>query len=151
MYSKSFVVSDSCGKFDPIRVSFLNQYGVKDYFTFDKRNTYTVEDTRKNYKQSLGSWNSAAFAIDQMGRGLRTFASSLKERMTMETDWLTDDVSIYLQELFTSSHINIEYQGQWTPVVITSKVYDEKTVAREKLYRYTLEIEYSNQQKRQRG
>ena len=69
----------------------------------------------------------------------------------METNWLTDSESIYLEELFTSSHINIYYQGQWTPAVITSRIYDEKTVAREKLFRYTLEIEYANQQKRQRG
>lgn len=151
MYEAEFENIDTCGAFDPVRVSFLNQYGVKDYFTFDKRNTYNVETTRTNYKQSLGSWNSGTFAIDQVGRGLRTFASSLKERMSMETNWLTDAESLWLQELFTSSHINLYYQDKWIPAVITSKVYDEKTVARQKLYRYTLEIEYANQQKRQRG
>ena len=151
MYSQTFRLIEDCGVFDPVRVSFLNQYGCKDYFTFTKRNTYTVEDQRSNYMQSLGSWNSATFSIDQMGRGLRTFSSSLKERMSMETDWLNDTESLYLKELFTSSHINLYYKGQWIPAVITSQVYDEKTVAREKLYRYTLEIEYSNQEKRQRG
>ena len=151
MYSQTFENISTCGVFDPVRVSFVNQYGVKDYFTFDKRNTYTVESQRTNYQQVLGSWNSATFSIDPMGRGLRTFSTALTERMTMETDWLNDDESLYLKELYTSPHINLYYKGQWIPAVITSKVYDEKTVARQKLYRYTLEIEYANQEKRQRG
>ena len=144
-------IDDSCSPFEPIRLSFLNQYGVKDYYTFDRRNTYSVQTDRTNYQQVLGSWSSSSFTIDQTGRGRRTFSSAISEAMVLSTNWMTDQVSEWLQELYTSPNVMIYKGGQWEPCVIKSTQYEEKTNSRNRMFQHTIEVEYSNNKKVQRG
>lgn len=151
MYQATFNIEDACTAFEPIRVSFLNQYGMRDYYTFDRRNTYMVTTNRGNYKQVNGSWSSASFEIDPIGRGTRTFNSEITEQMDLSTNWMDDATSKWMQELFTSPHVLIYKDGQWEPCVIVSKTYDERTKARQKMYRYDLTVEYSNSKTVQRG
>lgn len=151
MYQATFNIDNTCSPFEPIRLSFLNQYGVKDYYTFDRRNTYSVMTGRTNYQQVLGSWSSSSFAIDPVGRGQRTFSSAITETMQLSTNWMTDEVSQWLQELYTSPSIMIYKDGQWEPCVINTTSYEEKTNARNRMFQHTIEVEYSNNKKVQRG
>lgn len=151
IYSARFDVVEYCTPFEPIRLSFVNQYGMKDYYTFDKRNTYTVETNRTNYLDTLGSWQASTFDVSPTGRGFTTFASEIKETMSLSTDWVDDATAIWMQELFTSPSVLIYKGGQWEPCVITSNAYQEMTKARQKLFRYEISVQYSNQKKVQRG
>jgi len=151
IYSRRFDVTEYCTPFEPIRLSFVNQYGMKDYYTFDKRNTYTVETKRQNYLETLGTWEASTFTIPQQGRGFRTFASEISETMSLSTNWVDTDVAKWMQELFTSPSVMIYKAGQWEPCVITSNTYQEMTKARQKLFRYEISVQYSNQKTVQRG
>ena len=151
MYQATFNIDDSCSPFEPIRLSFLNQYGVKDYFTFDRRNTYSVQTDRTNFQQVLGSWSSSSFSIDPLGRGQRTFSSAIKETMQLSTNWMTDQVSEWLQELYTSPSVMIYKDGRWEPCVIRTTQYEEKTNSRNRMFQHIIEVEYSNPKKVQRG
>ena len=152
IYSANFEITDECSKFDPITVSFMNQYGVKDYYTFDRRNTRQVNTTRNNYDKSLGSWSSSSFSIDQTGRGRTTFSSEVQTEMTLQTNWLTDAVSEWMQELYTSPSVMIYVDGQWEPVTIETMTYEEKTEARNNiLYQHEISVRYANNKKVQRG
>ncbi len=151
IYTQDFQAADPCTGFDPITVSFVNQYGVKDYYTFDRRNTYNQGIKRNNYSQVLGSWSDATFSIDQHGRGQRTFSTQIETRMTMSSYWMNDAESKWLEELFSSPHIQVYYDGVWEPAVITSSRYSQKTNSRDGLFQHTLEIQFANNKKVQRG
>ena len=151
MYSQEFKVADACTGYDPITVSFLNQYGVKDYYTFDRRNTLNQSVKRNDYDQVLGSWSASTFNIDPHGRGRRTFSTEIQTKMTMASYWMEDDESKWLEELFTSPHIQVNYDGVWHPAVITSRGYTQKTNSRDGLFQHTLEVEFANTKKVQRG
>jgi len=151
IFSANFEVDNSCEKFEPITVSFMNQYGVRDYYTFTKRNTRQVQTQRNEYSKSNGSWSSTSFAIDQTGRGRTVFSSTAETEMTMSTDWMSDATSEWLQELFVSPSTMIYYKGQWEPVVITTATYDEKTYARQQLFQHEITVRFANNQKIQRG
>jgi hypothetical protein len=151
MYSATFDIVDACTPFDPITVSFLNQYGVKDYYTFDRRNTRTTDTDRNNYNKTLGSWSDATFSIDQTGRGKTVFSSFATTRMQLQTNWMDDDTSKWLEELFVSPSVMIYVDGQWEPCVITSKQYNQKTYSRDRMFQYDIEVEFANNKKIQRG
>ena len=152
IYSANFKIDDSCSKFEPITVSFLNQYGVKDFYTFDRRNTRRVNTNRQNYDKTLGSWSDTSFAIRPYDRGRTTFSSAIETVMTLQTNWLTDATSEWLQELYTSPSVLIYVDGQWEPVTITTQTYEEKTEARNNiLYQHEIQVRYSNNKKVQRG
>ena len=151
IYEAAFNLKDDCPTFEPITVSFLNQFGVKDYYTFDKRNTRTTNTQRNSYTKTLGTCNDTTFTIDAHGRGKTTFASTAQTEMTLQTDWMSDEVSKWLQELFQSPSTQIYTEGTWIPCNITTATYEQKTNSRNKLFQHEITVEFSNNQKIQRG
>ena len=150
--SKQFEVTEgSCERFDPVILSFVNQYGVKDYFTFDKRNTRQTTTNRNDYTSIGSTWNAATFAINQQGRGKTTFNSVAGTTMTLQSDWMSDEVSKWLQELYQSPSVMIYIDGQWEPCNLTTQTYSQKTYARDFLFQHEVGVEFSNNQKIQRG
>lgn len=151
IFSADFVIDDTCEKFDPVTVSFINQYGVKDYFTFTKRNTKRVTTQRNEYTRPIGSWSNTSFTIDPHERGRTVFSSSADTEMTLSTDWMSDATSEWLRELYISPSVMIYTDGEWEPVVITTQTYEEKTYAREQLFQHEITVKFANNQKVQRG
>ena len=152
IFTKTYALTDAtCERFEPIQLSFVNQYGVKDYFTFDKRNTRQTVTERNNYTETLGSWSAPLFTIDPHGRGTRAFSSTATTTMTLSSDWVSDDVSEWLQELYQSPSVNIYVDGQWEPCNLKSNAYIQKTYARNFLFQHEVIVEFANNQKIQRS
>ena len=151
IYQAEFHIDDYCQKFEPITVSFMNAFGVKDYYTFSKRNTHTTQVTRNNYKQQLGSWNESTWNIDETGRGRTTFSTMATTQMTLQSDWMTDEESKWLEELFTSPSANIYINGAWEPVIILSTEYQQMTSARNGMFQHEVTIQFANDKNIQRG
>ena len=152
IYQKEFTVTDAiCQRFEPIQLSFINQWGIKDYFTFDKRNTEQVTTQKNNFVKPLGTWNTDSFTISSHGRGKTTFSSTAKTTVTMQSDWMSDEVSEWLQELYQSTNVNIYIDGVWEPCNILTSNYTQKTYARNQLFQHDVQVEFANNQKIQRG
>lgn len=151
LYRAKFRVEDDCTPFEPIRISFMNQYGMRDYYTFDRRNTRTVQTQRTNYDQYLGTWNSTSFSIPEYGRGRKTFSSQIVTQMALSTNWMPDSVSKWLEELYTSPDAMIYVDGQWEPCTIVTTEYQQKTNARDKMFQHQIIVEFANNKTVQRG
>ena len=151
IFSASFEVVDDCTPFEPVTVSFINQYGAKDYFTFDRRNTRVVNTNRNEYNKATGTWSASSFSIDQQGRGRTVFSSYADTQMTLQSNWMTDEMSTWLEELYVSPSVMAYIDGQWEPVVISSRTYEEKSYARNRMFQHELTIDFANNKKIQRG
>ena len=152
IFQKSFTVTnETCQRFEPIQLSFINQWGIKDYFTFDKRNTEQVTTQKNNFVKPLGTWNADSFTISSHGRGKTTFSSTAMTTVTMQSDWMSDKVSEWLQELYQSTNVNIYIDGMWEPCTILTSTYTQKTNARNQLFQHDVQVEFANNQKLQRG
>ena len=151
IYSYDFDIADPCSQFEPVTVSFVNQYGVKDYYTFDRRNNYNVNSNRQEYYKTNASWSSSTFEIGQHAGGATQFSAQIETVMTLSTDWMDDNVSSWLEELYTSPAVQIYTNGQWEPCVITSNNYEQKTYSRNRMFQHTLTVKYANNKKVQLG
>lgn len=151
IYSYTFKVKDECTRFEPVTLSWVNQYGVKDYFTFDRRNTLNVKSDRKNYYKSNKSWSADTYTIDQHSGGHTTFSNEIETEMELSTNFMKDTVSEWLEELFTSPHVQVYYDDQWHPAVIETSDYAQKTYVRDGLFRHNIKVKWSNNKQIQRG
>ena len=151
IYSFNFQVADPCSQFEPITVSFLNQYGVRDYYTFDRRNTYNVNTNRQEYYKTNNTWSEANFAINQHDGGATTFSSQIQTNIVLSTDWMDDNVSQWLEELYTSPSVQLYIDGNWEPCVITSNNYEQKTYSRNRMFQHILTVKYANNKRVQLG
>jgi len=133
--------NDNCWGFEPIRLTWLNNLGGRDWYTFIKRNTFTQNAARETFSQLPGYWSGNGFSIQDINPsryGTTVFNVALEQTWTASTDWLTEEESSWLRDLFKSPSVHAYLPGydQPTLVVVTDASYSVQTYAREKLFQY---------------
>ena len=142
--------------FEPIRLTWLNQWGTWDYYTFTMKSSKMISTKGSTYQQLAGSWNKAAYRLDSFKGGKKAFRVNANEKITMNTDFINESESEWFEELINSPEVyilegfkdettipNTALNQYVTPVRLTTSSYTKKTVANDKLMQYTFEVEKS--------
>jgi|TARA_Y100000287_G_scaffold41480_2_gene32047 hypothetical protein len=155
--SSAYTIKVNCPDlkgYESVRLCWLNQYGVWDYYTFTKKSTKSITTQGTTYNQLEGSWNESRYRLDSFKGGKKTFRVNSTERISMNTDYITESESIWLEELINSPEVYI-LKGQTglndqtgsalnqyvIPVRLMTSSYTRKTIANDKLIQYTFEVE----------
>jgi hypothetical protein len=124
---------------------WLNRAGGWDFFSFTKDSKKTVDIERSEFTKIL-DWN-----YNVGDRGDTIFAQKAKENFTVNSNWITEGESIWLEELLTSPEVYHLSGTNKLPLVITDTNYEVKTYLRNQLfnlvinYRYSYNINLQNQ------
>ena len=141
--------------FESIRLCWLNQWGVWDYYTFNQKSTRSISTKGSTYEQQTGTWNESAYRVNGFKGGKKTFRVNATEKIKMNTDFISEDDNVIFEELTNSPEVyvlagySLIYDVQTnlnqyvTPVRVTSTNFTKKTVANDKLIQYTFEVEKS--------
>ena len=144
-----------CNDFTPIQLSWMNSYGFRDYFTFQKRNDNSISVKRDEYYELPGTWNQTNFAIDEYDRGRRVFSQSAEETWTLRTAYLTDLEMQYLKSLILSADVNyhvvVANDTNWYAATLATNRWIERTYRKDKLFQLEVTIKVSNNVTTQRG
>jgi hypothetical protein len=140
--------------YEPVRLTWLNQWGVWDYYTFTLKSSRTISTKGSTYTQLEGTWNERAFKLNGYRGGKKTFRVNATEKIKMNTDFVNESESEWFEELINSPEVYIleGFQSDSnfamlntyvTPVRLTTSSYTRKTVANDRLMQYTFEVEKS--------
>lgn len=112
-----------------IDVAWINDFGQYDYFSFQKRNVETNSIERNEFTAVPSTWSGVTVDVDTWDRGKGTFATQVEENYTANTRYLNEYDNEYLKHLYRSPSVMVRFEGDttWTPVVLTSNSWDEKT------------------------
>jgi hypothetical protein len=138
--------------YESIRLTWLNQWGVWDYYTFTKKSTRSISTSGSTYTQQRGTWNETTFRLDGYKGGKKAFRVNATEKITMNTDFVSEADGAWFEELINSPEVymlegfqddltNSYLNNYVTPVRLTTSSYTKKTVANDKLMQYTFEVE----------
>jgi len=155
--SKQYTIKINCPNtkgFESIRLCWLNQWGAWDYYTFTQKSVRSVSTRGSTYEQLAGTWNEAAYRVDSYKGGKKAFRVNATEKITMNTDFVSESENEIFEELINSPEVYIleGYQTDGTfsalnqyvkPVRLTTSSFTRKTVANDKLIQYTFEVEKS--------
>ena len=155
--SKTYTINLNCPNtkgFEPIRVTWLNQWGAWDYYTFTMKSIKMISTKGSTYEQLQGSWNQATYRIDSFKGGKKAFRVNATEKITMNTDFVNESESTWFEELINSPEVyilesfkdetatpNTALNRYVTPVRITTSSFTKKTIANDRLMQYTFEVE----------
>ena len=148
-------------EYEPIRLTWLNQWGAWDYYTFTMKSVRSTSTNRTTYTQMTGSWNESRYAIDGYKGGKKNFRVNSTERIQVNSDFLTEADAVWFEELINSQEVYILNGYDSTesapyntmtnkyvePVLVTTSSYVRKTLANDKLIQYTFELERNKTQK----
>tara|TARA_R100001443_G_scaffold30920_1_gene44877 strand:+ start:89 stop:1549 length:1461 start_codon:yes stop_codon:yes gene_type:complete len=143
-----FIKQDgSCKGFKVRRLAWRNSVGGYDYFNFKKKSTQTVEVQRNNYSTMLGTFNKSQWRYNNTQRGKTTRQTTAVLKETLNTDWISEQDGNLLEKLLMSTSVYIieNTDTDYTEaVMITDSSHVRKTIANDRMIRYTINIEYAN-------
>ena len=155
--AKQYTININCPNlkgYESIRLCWLNQWGAWDYYTFTQKSVRSISTKGSTYEQLAGTWNQAAYRVDSFKGGKKSFRVNATEKITMNSDFVSENENDMFEELINSPEVYI-LEGYQTdaatsalnqyvkPVRLTTSSFTKKTVANDKLIQYTFEVEKS--------
>lgn len=137
----------SCTRNNNIRLAWINRLGCWDYMNFRGKSVESVDIKPSEMSRVPGTWDKATYSYDNWGGGRQVLFKEAKRKLTINSDWLNEDESAWIEELFTSINVHILADSQVVyPVIVVDKTYTKKTSLNNKIkIQYSLKLEYANQ------
>jgi hypothetical protein len=149
--------------YESIRLTWLNQWGAWDYYTFTQKSIRSLTTNRTTYNQMSGTWNDSQYHINGYKGGRKNFRVNSTERIVVNTDYISEENSAWFEDLINSPEVYIlnGFDGSETspydtitnkyvePVLITTSDFTRKTVANDRLIQYTFNMERNKTRKTQ--
>ena len=151
--TKRFTIVDKCSKYEKIQFFFLDRLGSYIPLTFNMISRTNVTNSRSNYKQNYGNYDSVANAwgYTTHSRGTTTYDIVSTKRVTCDSDWL-DDAGVELVNILLRSPdvYYIDEAGVYRAITITTNTYEIKKKENRGLRNYTISFEYAQNDGNQR-
>ena len=146
-----FVIQEICSRFDVTRLYYLSRSGRILYKQFSLAATKRMSKKTSNVRLGKGNVVSGIMTTNRWDREVHEVANVTTYTSTLTSDWITESQNEALQELFDSPIVWQHDGTNYIPVTITDTSYDFKKHNSDKLFNYTVNIEYNTQETRQRG
>ncbi len=141
---------DQCTKGTPVRFKFMNNYGKYDYFTFLGASKKNTDIKRNNYKSDSYKWSTSGYLGNARNRGTTQFETVLNDTINVQSDWITEAQSVWLEQLVTSPDVYVYSGSDLIAVNIIDSSYQTKYEASEQLFNLSLSFKYNYNRVRQR-
>lgn len=144
---------DNCISENGTRFAFINRLGVWDYYTATLTKTESETYQEDTYQQTFVDFSTTdgSVTFDKSRRGTTIYNKSITSNYSAQTDWLTQDESDWLVELFESPSVYVQYANGFIPVIITNNQVTKKTNPKgQKLFTYNITYTLANQKKSRR-
>ena len=108
--SKQYTINVNCPNlkgYESIRLCWLNQWGVWDYYTFTQKSVRSISTKGSTYEQLAGTWNEAAYRVDSYKGGKKAFRVNATEKIKMNTDFVSESENDMFEELINSPEVYI--------------------------------------------
>ena len=148
--SVTYTVEVICaGLYDNYYVTFLNKWGGWETMLFNKVSRKNFEITRKQY-------NNLPYRVSSSGVVTKTsnnvayaqrvnYGGVFKERLSLNTDWLSTTDWQWLGQLVLSPQVYVEDGGTFYPASITENQYQYKTNITDGLIQLSINVEFADQ------
>jgi len=125
---------------------FVNNYGYYDYYTVGNPIQKNTDVNRETYDKVFEEYSTATSTYDITRRGTKQYYTDYEDKYSITTAHIDKATSDWLTQLFDSTDVYIQENGNFIPIVITSTNYAwDLSNNRNKLFQYTIEFKYSNQ------
>jgi hypothetical protein len=128
---------------------WINNLGVWDYYNFTLATTNTYELEKNTYKQNFVDYSTGTTAAyDIRRRGTSVFDTQIRQVETVNSNWLTQEESDWLEQMFYSPNVYIQEGRNIIPIWIdTTDVITKSNPRNQKLFTYNVSYRTANQKR----
>ena len=141
------IYTQGCGRFDPMRLAYINKYGAYDFFNFDLVSKTTFDVERKGYERNYSGsiYEANGIVVKNINP---IYYTKETQKWKIISDYLNDSQAETLRELYSSplvymNLVNDNYISfSWIPVKPTATSYEVKKTAIDKVFNIELDLEF---------
>ena len=146
-YKFATLYTQSCGKYEPMRLAYMNKFGVYDFLNFDLVNKTTFDIEKKGYQRNYTGdiYEADGVVVKNINP---IYYTKETQKWKIISDYLTDAQSELARELYSSPvvYMNLvndnEITPSWIPVKPSATTYELKKTASDKLFNLELDLEF---------
>jgi hypothetical protein len=138
-------------------LSFLDRMGSFSSFAFQLKSYTRGEVQRDEYNKDVQGYVSGGeWKYNSQEFGFNTYFVSATKTLELNSNWMTDEMSVYFEQLITSPQVfmkQVEYScpdgvlvtsGPYVPVIVTNNSYEVFRQRNKNLIKYTLVVKLAN-------
>jgi hypothetical protein len=138
-------------------LAFLDRMGSMSSFAFQLKSYTRGEVQRDEYNKDVQGYVSGGeWKYNSQEFGFNTYFVSATKTLELTTNWMTDEMSVYFEQLITSPQVfmkRVEYScpdgvlvtsGPYVPVIVTNNTYEVFRQRNKNLIKYTLVVKLAN-------
>ncbi len=134
-------------KYPTYTIHWLNKLGGFESYDFIKKSQKSVTIEKNDYGKLPYVMDASGNINYNTSGGVlyedrATYSAQFTEKITLNSDWITDNEYAWLKELMLSPLVYIEQSGYYVPIAITGTEYEEKRYIDDKMTNIVLNIEY---------
>ena len=151
---KTFVIDKRCAKDTVYTIHWLNRLGGIDTFDFIRASRNYLDVERTQHKKNVGEISGGAWSYTKNDKQLSDHSVRYNERLKLNTDWISNDDAVWLEELITSPFIVWESDvanNIRIPLKILTKTYETKKIENDTIFNVEIEFALSHDNYSQNG
>jgi hypothetical protein len=132
-------------KIEDYEIVFMDRLGSMVSYAFQLRAAERGTIVRTDYKQQLGGIVGDKWTYNTFDRGTTNINTQVDKTLTLNTDWMNDDMSVYFEELLTSPKTFLKVDGIYVACNVVDAAFEVTRQKNKNLIRKTITVKYSNQ------
>lgn len=127
---------------------FLDRMGSWGSFAFSLRAYENGTNTKQSFNKDLeGFVSDGQWTYGKSEAGLTTYSSIVEKTLQLNGDWITEEMSVYFQELITSPIVYLFDGGNYYQVIVTDNSFEVNSKRNKNLFKKSVTVKYANQDK----
>lgn len=128
-----------------VQIYFMDRAGSWGSFAFQNKIFKNVNVDRETFNKRFGTNNpSKGFVFKTYDEGETTIQSTVEEEYTLNTNWMSDEMSVYWEEMFTSPYTYVKWtDGKWYSVKIKDNSDDIPRKRNQSMIKKSVKIKFS--------
>lgn len=142
-----FTIDQRCAIND-FHLTFLDRMGSWGSFAFQLRYTETGSVVKQSFNKDVqGSVVDEQWTYDNTEAGLTTYSSIVEKTFTLNTNWISEEMAIYFQELISSPSVYFWNGEEYLACQVMDNTFEVEKKRNKKLFKKTVTIKLANQDK----
>ena len=143
----TFTIDQRCAINDYYLV-FLDRMGSWGSFSFPLRSYETGTSTKQTFNKTVeGYVNGTEWSYTSDARGLTTYSSTVDKNIQLNTNWMSEEMAAYFQELITSPVVYFWDGTQYLACVVQETAFEVEKQRNKNLIKKTVNVKLANQDK----
>lgn len=139
----TFTIDTQC-RYTTIRIHFLNRLGGFDAFNFTKVADYTSSIQRRSFNNPVGDFSGSSFVYSKDQREKNIMNTTINNRLTIRSDYLTEAELAWLKECVTSPVVFQEDNLELIALNPTTTSFKESKSEYEQLFNLTIQFDFGH-------